>query len=259
MDLQLTGKKALVTGSGRGIGRTIAHSLAREGAQVIVTSRTTSEVESVLEEIGGTSQGHLGIAMDLMPEGAPALFVERLKEAGFESPDVVVHNLGGTLEVRDPMCGIEDWRNVWRFNVEIAVELNVMLIPAMQAKHWGRVVHISSIAAVENQGPITYCAAKAALTAYTRCFGRVLAPDGVVLTAVLPGAIMTKGGYWEDASRDRPDHVETYLADRMASHRFGDPEEVANLVTFLCSEHASFCIGSVVPVDGGQGRSYFGQ
>jgi 3-oxoacyl-[acyl-carrier protein] reductase len=69
---------------------------------------------------------------------------------------------------------------------------------------------------------------------------------------------MTEGGYWEWASKERPEHVEKYLKDRMASHRFGDPEEIGNLVTFLCSDHASFCIGSVVPVDGGQGRSYFG-
>jgi 3-oxoacyl-[acyl-carrier protein] reductase len=86
-----------------------------------------------------------------------------------------------------------------------------------------------------------------------------LAPDGIVITAVLPGAIFTEGGYWDITSKERPEHVKKYLEDRMAIHRFGQPDEIGNVVAFLCSEQASFCIGSIVPVDGGQGRSYFGQ
>lgn len=259
MELGLKGRCALVTGAGRGLGRSISLCLAREGAAVAVVSRTTSDIETLVEEMGGAALGHYGAVMDLVPDGAPGRLVDSLKRANLGPIDIVVHNLGGTLDITDPFCSIEEWRRVWRFNLEVAIELNLLLLPSMRERRWGRVVHISSISAMENQGPITYCAAKAALTAYARSMGRVLAPDGVVVTALLPGAVFTEGGYWDIASREHPEHVKKYVSERMAIRRFGVPEEIGNIVAFLCSEHASFCIGSVVPVDGGQGRSYFGQ
>ena len=259
MDLRLEGKRALVTGAGRGIGRSISKCLVREGAHVAVASRTASDIEMLVEEMGGAASGHYGVAMDLMSEGAPGELMDSLKRANFSPIDIVVHNLGGTLGVTDPFCSVDDWRRVWRFNLEVAIELNLLLVPPMREKRWGRIVHISSISAMENHGPVTYCAVKAALTAYARSLGRFLAPDGIVVTAILPGAVFTEGGYWDMASRERSQHVEKYLSDRMAIRRFGHPDEIGNVVAFLCSEYASFCIGSIIPVDGGQGRGFFGQ
>jgi NAD(P)-dependent dehydrogenase (short-subunit alcohol dehydrogenase family) len=259
MDLGLKGKRAIVTGAGKGIGRGIALCLAKEGAKIAVVSRTAKDIESLVKEMGGTAKGHCGVALDMMPDGAASILVDKLQSSGFDPIEIVVHNLGGTLEVREPFCSIEDWRRVWRFNLETAIELNNIVVPGMQKRKWGRIVHISSIAAMENQGPVTYCAVKAALTAYSRSMGRFLSPDGIIMTAVLPGAIMTEGGYWDVTAKTRLDHVKKYLEDRMAIHRFGNVDEIGNVVTFLCSEQASFCVGSIVPVDGGQGRGYFGQ
>ena len=259
MELDLEGKRALVTGAGRGIGHSISLCLAREGARVAVVSRTASDIKRLVDEIGGMALGHYGVAMDLVPEGAPSKLADNLKKANFSPIDIVVHNLGGTLNITDPLCSVDDWRRVWRFNLEVAIELNLLLVPPMRERRWGRIVHISSISAMENHGPVTYCAVKAALTAYARSLGRVLAPDGIVVTAVLPGAVFTEGGYWDIASRERPEHVQKYLAERMAIRRFGELDEIGNAVAFLCSKKASFFIGSVVPIDGGQGRSFFGQ
>lgn len=257
MDLGIAGRKALVTGAGRGLGRAIAQTLAHEGANVVCVSRTKADIDELIESIGGNEKGHLGIAMDLMPENAPAVMMSRL--ADFGPLDIVVHNAGGTLDISDPFCSLEDWRKVYRFNFELAVELNGMILPGMQQRKWGRVCHISSISAMENHGPVPYCAMKAALTAYTRSMGGVVAPDGVVLTAVLPGAVFTEGGYWDQASKERPEHVHKYLTERQRIGRFGRPEEIGNFVAYLCSELASFNTGSIVPVDGSQGRGYFGQ
>lgn len=259
MDLMISGRRALITGAGRGIGRAIAQCLAREGAGIAAVSRTQADVASLIGEIGGEAGGHLGLAMDLVPDAAPGKLLDRLDDAGFGPIDIVVHNMGGTLGVADPYCTIEDWRRVYRFNFEVAVELNRMIVPDMQRRRWGRVVHVSSISAMENHGPVTYCAIKAALTAYTRSFGGVVAPDGVVVSAVLPGAVFTEAGYWDEASRERPEHVRKFLAERQRIGRFGRPEEIGNYVAYLCSELASFNTGSVVPIDGGQGRGYFGQ
>lgn len=195
--------------------------------------------------------------MDLMPDTAPKELLDRL--LGFGELDIVVHNAGGTLDISNPFCSIEDWRKVYRFNFEIAVELNGLILPGMQKRNWGRVCHISSISAMENHGPVPYCAMKAALTAYTRSMGGVVAPDGVVVTAVLPGAVFTEGGYWDKTLKERPEHVAKYLSERQRIGRFGRPEEIGQYVAYLCSEIASFNTGSIVPIDGGQGRGYFGQ
>ena len=256
MDLGIKGRPALVTGAGRGIGRAIAKELAKEGTRVAVVARTRSDIDSLIEEMGGASKGHYGTTLDLMEDGALGLLVDNLlKECA--QPDIVVHNLGGTLDVTDPFCSVADWRRVWRFNVEIAIELDLLLLPGMRKARWGRVVHISSMSGLENQGPIPYCAAKAAVIAYTRSMSRFLAPEGVIITTVLPGAVITEKGYWDQTRVERPQHYKKYIEERMAIKRLGTPEEIAPMVAFLCSEHASFCVGSAVPIDGGQGRSFF--
>ena len=259
MDLGIENKRALITGAGRGLGRAIAESLAAEGVKVVATSRTEADLNDLMDAIGGSDAGHLAIPLDIMPDGAPAQLVQQAKDGGFDVFDMIVHNVGGTLDIKDPFCSVEDWRKVYRFNFEIAAELNALLVPAMQEQKWGRVVHISSIASMENQGPVTYCSMKAALTAYTRSFGGVVAPDGVVVSAVLPGAVYTEGGYWDTTSKTNPEHVHKYLTERQRIGRFGRPEEIGNYVAYLCSELASFSTGSIVPIDGGQGRGYFGQ
>jgi 3-oxoacyl-[acyl-carrier protein] reductase len=257
MDLGIAEKKALVTASSRGLGRGIAQALAAEGAKVAITARNQKDISEVMGSIGGEASGHIGIQIDLIPDGAPQNLIQNLKTTGFWPLDIAVHNLGGTLEIGDPFCGIDDWRRVWRMNLEVALELNAEILPTMQKQEWGRIIHISSIAALENHGPVPYCSVKAALTAYTRSMGRVVAPDGIIMTSVLPGAVFTEGGYWDISSTERPEHVEKYLADRMAIHRFGRVNEISGVVAFLCSDHASFCVGSSVPIDGGQGRGFF--
>jgi len=256
MDLGIKGKRALVTGGSRGIGASVARALAEEGTRVAVVSRDAESVKTLIEKIGGERSGHHGHVGDLIEEGACPALVSDL-EKNFGQVDIVVQNLGGPMGVNDPLCGIEDWRQVLRFNLEITIELNGLLIPHMKAQKWGRVVHVASIAGVENTGPVPYCTAKAALCAYTRSFGRVLAPDGIVMSAVVPGVVLTEGGYWDEKSRETPEDVKSYLASRTPLGRFGTPDEVANITAFMCSQQATFMQAAIVPVDGGQAKGYF--
>ena len=255
MDLGIKGKRALVTGGARGLGKSIAINLAKEGAKVCVISRTEEDLSQTLTELGGEDHGHLALPYDLISEGAPKEAVKELQER-FGNPDIVINNLGGTLDIKDPFCSIEDWRRVWRFNLEVTIELNNLLIPYMKDQGWGRIVNVSSISSLENQGPVTYCSIKAALTAYSRSMGRVLAPDGVVMTSILPGAVFTDGGYWDYTSKNNPEHVKKYLEERMAIKRFGTLDEIGSVATFLCSNQISFCVGSSFLVDGGQGKCF---
>lgn len=258
MDLGLQGKRILVTASGRGLGRAMVLALAREGARVAYVARSVSDIDNLRKTLGERDAPHFGLALDLEPDDGPQHLIAALEDAGFGELDGIVHNLGGTLNITDPLCTVADWRRVWRLNLEIAIELNLRFLPGMMERSCGRIVHVSSISSIENHGPIPYCAAKAGLNAYTRSLGRVVACKGVIVSAVLPGAVWTEGGYWDMASRERPEHVENFIKDRMAIGRLGQPEEIAGIVAFLCSTQASFFVGSIVPVDGGHGRSFFG-
>jgi len=252
MDLKIQGKKALITGARGGLGKAIAQALIEEGVEVCVVARDLGKMEDYLKNY---PNNHIALKYDLIEENAPTKMVNEMLEK-FGTPDIIVHNVGGTLDIKDPFCSIEDWRRVYRFNLEIAVEINQILIPKLQEKKWGRVIHISSIASLENQGPVTYCSIKAALTAYTRSIGRVVSSDGVSVSAVLPGAVYTEGGYWDYTSRNNPEHVEKYLNERMAIKRFGTLEEISRITTFLASDYAGFIVGSTFVVDGGQGKSF---
>ncbi|MCS6814504.1 MAG: SDR family oxidoreductase [Cyanobacteria bacterium] len=250
MNLGLEGKSALVVGASRGLGRAIALGLAAEGAQVGVVGRTAADITSLVAEMSQTSHGHWGLARDLMPDNAPTQFAQDL-QSYTDRVDILVHNLGGTLGVRDPFCSVDEWRAVWRLNFEIAAELNRCLVPAMQQRQWGRVVHISSIAATLSRGSVAYCAVKAALNAYTKNLGCTVAPDGVVISAVMPGVIRHPGSHWDQVAINDPDRVQNFLNNRIAIQRFAAPSEISNMVIFLCSEQAAFMPGAVVPIDGG--------
>jgi NAD(P)-dependent dehydrogenase (short-subunit alcohol dehydrogenase family) len=255
MELGLKNRTVLVTAAGRGIGRSIALAFAKEQARVAVVSRTQPDIDSLMREIGGESAGHFGVMMDLEDEDSAKIIVDLVsKKLG--AIEILVNNLGSTLDITNPYCTISDWRRLMRVNLEIGIELSNLVLPQMLSRNWGRICNILAGASVENHGPVPYCAAKAAFMAYTRSMGRVLAPTGVVMTGVLPGAVVTEGGHWEAVLRDRPQHAEEYLKFRTAAGRFGDCDEIAPMVLFMCSERASFFQGSQVLIDGGQVRSY---
>jgi 3-oxoacyl-[acyl-carrier protein] reductase len=256
MNLNLEGKKALVTGGASGIGRAIVQELAKEGVSVAFTSRNDQRIKETMDLIGGRKAGHLAIKSSITDEGEPRRVAQKIwKDLG--QLDIVVNNVGDTLNILDPLCPTSDWKRLYRLNLEVHVEINNLFIPHMKEQKWGRIVNITAGAAFENSGPVPYCTMKAAYTAYSRCMARVLAPDGIVMSAVLPGVVLTEDGHWQKVLKERPEHAEKYLAERTSLKRFGRTDEISPMVAFLCSDLASFCVGSIVPVEGGQARHFF--
>lgn len=258
MELGIEGKLALVTGGATGIGKAIALELAREGARVVVTSRTPSRIESAVAELSKVSNGHGGIVSNITDIGAPAKIVSDIFHK-YGPIDIVVNNVGDTLGIVDPLCSLDEWSRLFRLIMGVAIEINNAVIPGMKERNWGRIVNITAGAGMENSGPVPYCSLKAAFTAYSRSMARVLALEntGIVMSAVLPGVVLTEEGHWSEVLKSRPEHAEKYLHDRTVLRRFGKPEEISPMVALLCSNLASFCIGSIVPVEGGQARHYF--
>ena len=257
MDLGIAGKRALVTGASQGIGRTMAFAFANEGCRVALIARRDSELKDVVDEIGGRAKGHDYYPVDLMKEHASVFAVQALMARGGDF-DIVIHNVGGTLNVKDSLAPSEDWAKVWRFNVGIAIDINGVVIPRMQKKKWGRIVHISSISGENLRGAGPYGAAKAYLNAYTRVLGRAFAPDGIVISALMPGAIYAPGGHWDENSSINAKDTEAFLrkrADFLRHHhaieRLGKADEIAPFAVFMASEQVTFATTSVIPIDGG--------
>ena len=256
MELNLSKKVALITGAGRGIGEAVALSMAKEGVKLICISKTKANLIKLKNKIDKiNSEDNQILSLDLSKKKSIANILNFLNKKKI-NPDIIINNVGGNLGFTDPLTGLNEWEKVFFLNLFFSVELNKAIIPKMVKRKYGRIVHISSISALENQGPPSYCAAKAALNAYVRSVGRYVSKDNVILTSVMPGAIFTKGGYWDISKKNNPKHVESYLENRMAIKRFGTTDEISDFVTFLSSEKASFCAGSNFLIDGGQGRIF---
>jgi 3-oxoacyl-[acyl-carrier protein] reductase len=250
MDFGLKDKLVLVTGSSRGIGKGIAGVLAKEGARVVLVARDANNLKAVQAELVGGAKKHPFYAVDLtIDKDLQKFATDVVKDNG--EPDVIVHNLGGSLGVTDPLASAADWSRVWHYNMAHVIELNRIFLPLMIKKKWGRVIHLSTLATTTFQGNAAYVSAKMALNGYVKIVGRHVAKHNVILSAVAPGAIMIEGRHFSKLQKENPKALEEYYQQHLPAWRLGTPEDVGQAVAFLCSEQAGFMTGSIVGIDGG--------
>jgi 3-oxoacyl-[acyl-carrier protein] reductase len=168
-------------------------------------------------------------------------------------PDIsiIVNNVGSSLVSRNYLGCAKEWIDALFFNAGIAIDVNSVFLPEFIKKRDGRICHVSSISANMLRGNPLYASAKSYLNAYVQTVGRAVAKEGIILNAVMPGAVSFEGSYWDQISKTNPNKVNDFLSHHQAVNRFGRPQEIASVVTFLVSDYASFMQGSIVPVDGG--------
>lgn len=250
MELELTGKRTLVTGASRGIGRAIAEELRAEGCHVVVNARNHAALSEVAASLGAVA-----VSGDVTrPEQASRVVADVVAELG--GLDVLVCNVGGGASVRPGEETASEWQRVFALNFWSATNCIEAAIGALKAS-CGSIVCISSICGLEvvPGAPVTYSAAKAALNSYVRGIARPLGEHGVRINAVAPGNIVFDGSVWSSRLTEDAAGIGEMLKREVALARLGAPREIASLVAYLASVRSAFATGGIWTLDGGQRRA----
>ena len=254
MDLGLRDKVAIVTGSSRGIGRSIALGLADEGCKLVICARGEESLQETAQDIREKGVDVVAVAADVTKmEGAERVVDQAIES--FQGIDVLVNNVGGSLWKSFVENTDEDWQAIIDLNLLAAVRVTRRVVPLMERRGSGSIILIASIWGRELGGPSSYNATKAAAIGLSKNLAKELASKGIRVNTVAPGSILFPGAGWDQRQKADPEGIATFVKQEMPLGRFGKPEEVADLVVFLASERASLITGTCINVDGCQSRS----
>lgn len=240
--MDFTNRTAVITGSGRGIGKTIAEFLVARGANVVISDIDADSTGQTATALGEKA---LGIPADVTkPDDMIALITQTVEKFG--RVDILVNNAGITRDTLMIRMDPADWDLVLDINLKGAFLSTKAAARQMMKQRYGRIVNISSVVGLTgNAGQANYSASKAGLIGLTKTAARELAPRGVTVNAVAPGFIET------EMTMALPESARKYFMDQVSIKRAGTPEDVARAVAFLASDEAAYITGQVLAVDGG--------
>jgi len=242
ISIDLSGRNALVTGSTRGIGRAIAETLAAAGTRVAVVGRDRARAEEAATAVSLESRG---FACDVADVASVTTLVDDVEKA-FGAIDILVNNAGLTRDNILFRLKDEDWDAVLNTNLRGAFATIRAASRGMMKRRWGRIISVASIVGlVGNKGQANYAASKAGLIGLTKTVAKELASRNVLANVVAPGFIDT------DMTQAMTPEARSQLSQQIPLERLGTARDIAGLVAFLASEHASYITGQVFVVDGG--------
>ncbi len=244
--MQLKGKTAVVTGSGRGLGKSIALKLAQMGANIVLNDIASSDaIDSTAEEFKAAGYNVLVTKGDVRSESDVKDMVSKAVEA-FGSVDILVNNAGITKDKPMAMMSEQDWDDVLDINLKGAFFCTKTVSKTMIKKRSGKIINIASVAGVMgNPGQANYSASKAGLIGLTKSTAKELASRGITCNAVAPGIIQSK------MTDVLPEKVKENYLNNIPLGRFGTPDDVANVIGFLASDDSNYVTGQVINIDGG--------
>ena len=247
MDLQISGKTALVTGGSKGIGYAVAEGLAAEGVRVFLSARDETRLAEAVGELRAGGAEAAGFAADVSKPDD----IERLLEqtrARFGAPDILIANAGGPPVGRAAELDDEAWNKGYDLTLMANVRLARAVLPHMQGKNWGRIVNITSISVKQPVANLTLSNAyRAAVTGFAKTLSTEVAARGITVNNVGPGYTATQR--LQDLFKDKA--AETALMNTIPAGRFATPAEVAAAAVFLAGEQAAYITGQTIVVDGG--------
>ncbi|MFC1865612.1 3-oxoacyl-[acyl-carrier-protein] reductase [Chloroflexota bacterium] len=242
--MNLTDKVAIVTGSGRGIGRAIALKLAEDGATVVINdiSNAAEDVAAEIHTVGGKSRA---VIADISSADEVNHMVETTMEA-FGRIDILVNNAGIARDQLLLRMSEEEWDSVLKIDLKSVFLCTKAVARPMMKQRWGRIISISSIVGlIGNPGQVNYAAAKAGIVGFTMSVAREMASRGITANAIAPGFIDT------EMTQKLSEQQQQELMANIPLGRLGSPEDVASVACFLASEDAGYITGQVLTVDGG--------
>ena len=258
MDLELRGKRAVITGGSVGIGLAVAHALAAEGVDVAIVARDRARAEREAGEIAASHRVKVvAIAADLSKADEIERSCARVA-AVFDGIDILINNAGTGSSEKIMEAGDDRWQYYWDLHVMAAIRLSRALVPLMRKRGGGVIVNTASICAKQPLGyePI-YNTTKAALVMFSKCLANELVKDGIRVNAINPGLVLTPdwrktAGILTAGTGKTPEqYLDDVAKENAPIGRFATPEELAHFYAFLCSPRASYCLGSSYYVDGG--------
>src|SRR5687767_12944497 len=257
MDLGLTDKIAIVTGSSRGLGLASARALVAEGCRVCICARGEERLAEAAVEVEASAKRPgmvTTVQADVSTEAGVELVVARTVET-FGGVDILINNVGkagggGILEASDA-----EWQEALDQTLFPAIRTSRAAIPHMKQRGGGAIVMIASIWGRESGGRMTYNAVKAAEISLAKAMAQQLAPQNIRVNSVAPGSILFPGGSWHRRQQADPEGIAQFISRELPFGRFGRADEVGAVVAFLASPRASWISGACLTVDGCQSRS----
>ena len=243
--MSLEGKVALVTGASRGIGKAIAHELARQGAEVVGTATSAEGAQAITDGLKEAGFSGYGIVMNVAePESIEAGLKQLAEQSG--APLILVNNAGITRDNLLMRLKDDDWSEVLETNLSSVYRTSKAVLRGMAKARWDRIINISSVVAgMGNPGQGNYCAAKAGVEGFTRSLAKEMSNRGITANCVAPGFIDT------DMTKKLDDKQREAMLEIIPAGRLGEPEEVAAVVAFLASDAAGYVTGETINVNGG--------
>lgn len=243
--MSVKGKVALVTGASRGIGAAIADALAADGATVIGTATSESGAASITERLNEKGYSGKGMTLDVTSSESVAELLTAV-QAEFGAPQILVNNAGITKDNLLMRMTDEEWLDVVNTNLSAVYRMSKACLRGMMKARSGRIVNISSVVgAMGNAGQTNYAATKAGVMGFARSLAREVGSRNITVNSVAPGFIDT------DMTRALTEEQRKSLASGIALGRLGQPEEIASVVKFLCSDGGSYITGETIHVNGG--------